>query len=220
MTRPGRAATLLRVSTISRRAFLGALAAAAGSRTAAGQAAESADVACPGGKAYWETDEPSTADLEPIEAGRWRWTGPVVETAFREAVPSWEADTPAGGWIEVELRARAEGEWGGWLKLGRWHAGGAALPRARSAVSPRSRSTRSRRGRRAEALQARVTLVADESGERPTVRSLAVAFSGRWDRAGAVPSAGLASDLSSRHARRWCSRTAGESGARRPPCRW
>jgi hypothetical protein len=185
------------VSTISRRAFVAGLAAAAAlGPAAAGRAAASADLACSGGKAYWETAGPATDDLEPIgPAGSWRWTGPIVETAFREAVPSWEADTPAGSWIEVELRARADGEWGGWLKLGRWHAGAAAAPPASFGRQPEVAIDTLEPKQRAEALQARVTLVADESGERPTLRSLAVAFSDRLDRAGVTPSPGLAREL-------------------------
>jgi hypothetical protein len=158
---------------ISRRAFIAGTAAAALVHPAS--AAE-----CAGGKAYWETT--GTSDPE--------WLGHVVETPFREAVPSWEADTPAGSWIEVELRARADDAWGPWRKLGRWHSGAAEMPRASVGRQPEvAVDTLVPRGG-AEALQARVRLVGGA-----TLRSIAVAFSGDEDPPGAVPPLGLASDL-------------------------
>jgi len=51
----------------------------------------------------------------------WGWmTSPVYETAtpFDTLVPSWEAATPAGTWVEVEVRVRSEGSWTPWFDMG------------------------------------------------------------------------------------------------------
>lgn len=153
-----------------------------------------AQVACASTKAWWETTA-APGEPELIEPGRWRWTGPVVETPFHEAVPSWEAETPPGTWIEVELRARSGVDWGPWRDLGRWHSARAAVPRASARRQPEVAVDTLIPRRPADALQARVTMAANEAGERPTLRSLAVAFSSETDEAGTAPSPGLASDL-------------------------
>ena len=158
---------------ISRRAFIVGAAAAALVRPAL-----AAD--CAGGKAYWETAGPPDQ---------------IVELPFREAVPSWEADTPAGSWIEVELRSRADGSWSPWRNLGRWHSGTAARPRASAGRQPEVAVDTLVPRAPADALQARVTLVPNDAGEHPTLRSFAVAFSNEEDPAGVVPSLGLTSDL-------------------------
>lgn len=51
------------------------------------------------------------------------WTGPWAEPGFElhEVIPSWNARTPAGALVEVELQARtAGGTETGWYSLGRW----------------------------------------------------------------------------------------------------
>ena len=47
---------------------------------------------------------------------------PVVETqaSFRDAIASWNADTPAGAWIELDLRARIAGRWTDDYVMGVW----------------------------------------------------------------------------------------------------
>ena len=51
--------------------------------------------------------------------------GPVVTTSFpfSEAIPSWNAVTPGGTWLEVHLRARAGSDWTRWYNLGVWTSG-------------------------------------------------------------------------------------------------
>ena len=70
------------------------------------------------------------------------WTSPVVELPFAatELIPSWNADTPAGSWVEVFLRvcsASDRSDWSPWFELGRWArdlpADDAAVP-ARTSV--------------------------------------------------------------------------------------
>jgi hypothetical protein len=52
--------------------------------------------------------------------------GPVREMAFDELVPSWNAHTPAGTWIETLARVRTDGAWTGWYSFGRWSSDGVA----------------------------------------------------------------------------------------------
>lgn len=49
-------------------------------------------------------------------------TGPVVTAAFpfSEAVPSWNASTPTGTWLEAQLRVRLGSRWTKWYNLGVW----------------------------------------------------------------------------------------------------
>ena len=42
--------------------------------------------------------------------------------SFREAIASWEAETPTGTWIETQLRAQVGGVWTKWYNLGVWAA--------------------------------------------------------------------------------------------------
>ncbi|MGH3359312.1 MAG: C39 family peptidase [Nocardioidaceae bacterium] len=54
------------------------------------------------------------------------WTSPVVELGFgaTQAVPSWNADTPTGTWVETRFRGRhADGSWTKWYVMGRWTSG-------------------------------------------------------------------------------------------------
>jgi hypothetical protein len=178
-------------------------AAAAGLALATTRPVLAEEPACPGGKAYWETtgfegDHDATAAVDGLTLGvgsRGRWTGPVVEASFREAVPSWQADTPPGTWIEVELRARLDEGWTDWAKLGRWHTGDA--PVARGSVGGQSIVDVDTLvlEAAASALQARATLEATEPDRTPRLRGLGVALSNGVDRAGAAPPLGLASDL-------------------------
>ena len=57
--------------------------------------------------------------------------GPERETAepFVDLIPSWNAETPPATWIEVRLRARREGRWTGWYRLGLWSSDGEPWPR-------------------------------------------------------------------------------------------
>lgn len=52
--------------------------------------------------------------------------GPEQSTAepILELIPSWNAETPPGSWIEVRLRARVGGRWTGWYALAIWSSDG------------------------------------------------------------------------------------------------
>ena len=54
------------------------------------------------------------------------WTGPWARPGFEldEVIPSWNADTAAGSYVEVELQGRSpDGVETGWYALGRWAYG-------------------------------------------------------------------------------------------------
>jgi hypothetical protein len=56
--------------------------------------------------------------------GRWTSGAYAVSFPFNQAVASWNATTPKGTWIEVELSPRLDdGHWGKWYVLGRWTSG-------------------------------------------------------------------------------------------------
>jgi hypothetical protein len=109
-------------------------------------------------------------------------TSPPAPTGFGalEAIPSWSVDAPAGGWIDVELRARDGDHWSGWYKLGVWSAESTAVERhsikgqgdGDGAVATDTLTLR----RPADAVQVRIALHAP-GGESPRLRAAAVALS-------------------------------------------
>ncbi|MFI7429478.1 peptidase C39 family protein [Micromonospora sp. NPDC049836] len=61
------------------------------------------------------------------------WTSPAVPVGFpvEEIVPSWTGDTPAGGWLRVELRGWVGKQPGtAWYDLGHWAADESSLHRS------------------------------------------------------------------------------------------
>jgi hypothetical protein len=186
---------------LGRRRLLAA--AAGGVALAATGRVLAAEPGCPSGKAYWETtdfdgDHDATASVDGLVLGvgsRGRWTGPVVDAAFLEAIPSWQAETPPGTWIEVELRASLDGDWTDWAKLGRWHSGDAPVSRSSTGGQPNVEVDTLVFERVARAVQARVTLEATEPDRTPRLRGLGIALSGETDRPGKAPPTGLVSDL-------------------------
>jgi hypothetical protein len=69
-------------------------------------------------------------EVDADESGLRRGTalGPVVESTkpFSELIPSWNAMTPPGTWLELRLRARLEGRWSAWYRMGVWSSEGEA----------------------------------------------------------------------------------------------
>ncbi|MEV6104209.1 peptidase C39 family protein [Streptomyces sp. NPDC051940] len=60
------------------------------------------------------------------------WTGPThgLGTPATEAVASWNADTPAGTWIQIELKGTySDGTATPWYVMGRWASGDADIKR-------------------------------------------------------------------------------------------
>ena len=66
-----------------------------------------------------------------------KWTSPKVTPgfAFTELVPSWVASTPAGTWIQVQVRGvTARGVGGSWDVVARWASGDGTI--ARTSLGP------------------------------------------------------------------------------------
>lgn len=57
---------------------------------------------------------------------------PVVGTStkYDTMIPSWQANTPAGTWMDVQVRVRQNGNWSSWFKMGKWASGTGDVQRA------------------------------------------------------------------------------------------
>lgn len=60
------------------------------------------------GDVYWSGEAESPITTAPF--------------AFTEAIPSWNAVTPPGTWVETQIRVRAGNRWSGWYTAGVWAA--------------------------------------------------------------------------------------------------
>lgn len=129
------------------------------------------------------------------------WTSPVVTNGFAasEAVASWNADTPGGCWVEVELQGvTALGNTTKWYIMGRWAADDTYI--ARTSVPTQGDTDGSiaidtfvaAAGHELTSYQVRVTLLRPvASGLTPTVRSIGAMASllpTDKDKASVVPS--------------------------------
>jgi hypothetical protein len=112
-------------------------------------------------------------------------TSPVTPaTAFREAIPSWNATTPPGTCIETQLRARIGDRWTKWYNLGVWAEGTATVRRhsvksqgdANGSVSTDTLKL-SASAPAADAIQVRIRLFSETGVEIPSVRNASVATS-------------------------------------------
>lgn len=68
-----------------------------------------------------------------------RWTSPSRRAALgaTQLIPSWNATTPPGTWLQVEMRAHtSSGAWTPWLSFGRWASGDADIQRTSVAGQP------------------------------------------------------------------------------------
>lgn len=99
-------------------------------------------------------------------AGPWTW-----------AVPSWEADTPAGTWIQIEMRALQSGTWSKYYNLGVWAFDTSTVQRHSVNGQGDKAGTVSTDTlvlkRSATAVQLRATLFTTNAAVTPTVRQLA-----------------------------------------------
>ncbi|MBM0225627.1 MULTISPECIES: peptidase C39 family protein [Micromonospora] len=131
------------------------------------------------------------------------WTSPLTEVGFgaSELVASWNADTPAGTWIGVELQGTyTTGTRTPWYVLGRWASGDADIKR--TSVDKQGDKTSSiwtdtfavddpSRGVLLRAYQLRLTLYRDPAqAAAPVVRSVGAMSSNVPDRFTVAPSAG------------------------------
>jgi hypothetical protein len=80
-----------------------------------------------------------TAAPEPPGYAFARWTSPSRPAAVgaTQLVPSWNATTPPGTWLQVEMRAHTGGgAWTPWLSFGRWTSGDGDIQRTSISGQP------------------------------------------------------------------------------------
>lgn len=121
-----------------------------------------------------------TVRLSPSgrEKGRGTLTSRVYGSAtrFDTLVPSWNAVTPSGTWIQTELRVRSGGRWTGWFNMGVWSKD-ASKRRSVNGQSSGNWSVatdtlQSRGPVFADAYQYRLTLFTNKRDVSPTVTGL------------------------------------------------
>ncbi|MDP9219155.1 MAG: C39 family peptidase [Actinomycetota bacterium] len=116
------------------------------------------------------------------------WTSPVYVPGFplTELVASWNADTPAGTWVQVEMQGRTStGTTTKWYVMGRWASGDTDIHRTSLGGQGDTDGTiaidtfLSRKGVSLTAYQLRVTLLRGVGvSAGPTVRSIGAVSSG------------------------------------------
>jgi uncharacterized protein YvpB len=128
-------------------------------------------------------------------------TSPIITNpfAFRQAVPSWEALTPTGTWVETLMRVQMNGVWTKWYSLGVWASDGSTVQR--HSVTSQSDSNAyvatdtvvvSSKKYSATAFQLKARLFSADGVATPSLRAAAVTVSLAPDRPTSFP-AGSAS---------------------------
>lgn len=133
-----------------------------------------------------QTPELRTATDEPGRYYRATVTSPAYETPFPfdTLISSWDARTPEGAGMRLEIRAYSAGSCSGWLDLGVWAGAPDAMRHSaydEDADDPEWKvetdTVVSRRGKRGDAYAFRLTLVAVKPRLPPVVRSISAAVS-------------------------------------------
>ena len=113
-------------------------------------------------------------------------TSPIVVPAstFYEAIPSWNGATPAGTWVELQLRARVGGVWTKYYNLGVWDDDNSTVRRHSVNAQGDSAGTvatdtlrLNTKKAKADAVQVKLRLFSDTGVNLPGVRGAAVATS-------------------------------------------
>lgn len=111
---------------------------------------------------------------------------PIVTpaAAFVEAIPSWNATTPAGTWVETQVRARVGGVWTRWYNLGVWDDDNSTVRRhsvngqgdTSGTVATDTLKLSTKKGA-ADAIQLKLRLFSDTGVNVPVVRNASLATS-------------------------------------------
>ena len=118
-----------------------------------------------------------------------------VAFSFKEAIASWNAATPAGSWVEVQLRARVGTRWTKWYSLGVWVAeNGGGVERhsvnaqgdADGTVAVDTVRILTKKKEPASAYQVKVRLFSADGIAVPSLANAAVAVSTSPDKVGAL----------------------------------
>jgi Peptidase_C39 like family len=130
----------------------------------------------------------SSDDSGSYNGGSYYWgrmISPIYDPAvpFDTLVPSWETTTPAGTWIELEVRVRTGGGWTPWFDMGVWASEAGSVKRhsvggQRSSPWEVSTDTLQSRGLAyADAYQYRLTLFTEQLDVSPSVRGISATAS-------------------------------------------
>ena len=154
--------------------------------------------------AAWETDPyaPGTYYEGNFYNGGSYWVGEAVGPAvpagydFDELIPSWNALTPPGAWVEILVRAELSGRWTKWYNLGVWASGTETIQRHSVSGQGDTDATASVdtlviKLKRAvtTAYQLKVRLFSEDGAALPSVHYLSAATSTKPP-TGVTPSAG------------------------------
>jgi hypothetical protein len=126
---------------------------------------------------------------------------PEVSTPFPywDAIASWNASTPAGSWLEIQLRARFGSRWSKWYVLGIWAADDSTI--RRHSVNSQTDSdgsvaadtfTSSNDTQAADTFQIKLRLFSADRVSIPSVRNVSVAYSTSVPKSAGVSSGDLA----------------------------
>ncbi len=113
---------------------------------------------------------------------------PTQTVPFRELLPSWNALTPPGTWLTLEVRAQVDGRWTKYYSFGRWtgDAGRASL-KGQGDEGGDVLTDTLRLKKAAQRYQYRLTLGSERPGLSPGVRLIALTATGKVS-AGGAPS--------------------------------
>jgi hypothetical protein len=144
--------------------------------------------------------ESATAGTDPYQAGAYyggnyynggsfyfgEATSPEMSASFdlREAIASWNADTPPGTWIEVDISVRLNGRWTKWYILGIWDDDNSTIQRHSVKLQGDNDGyvgvdtlVLTNKKETAEAFRLKFKLFSDDNTTSPTVRYASVAYS-------------------------------------------
>ena len=127
-------------------------------------------------------------------------TSPEITTNFSytEAIASWNADTPAGSWVEIQFRAKYAGtRWSKWYVLGIWAADYSTIERHSVRLQGDSDGfvavdtfVSSNKKETTNAFQLKIRLFSEDGSAVPSVRNASVAYSTSAPKKSASTSAG------------------------------
>jgi hypothetical protein len=143
-----------------------------------------------GAIAGWERESPAPED-DP--GARIVLLSPETDaTGAVELIPTWQAETPPGSWLELQLRARSGGRWSGFYRVAAWDSAPSgsrrgSFPAQQDADGQLATDTLLLTAP-ADGLQARVLLCAEPGADMSELEALALCMTAGDER----PAAALA----------------------------
>jgi hypothetical protein len=118
--------------------------------------------------------------------------------AFKQAIVSWNVSTPAGSWVEIQMRARLGQRWTKWYNMGVWASDDSTIERhsvsaqgdADGYVSIDTLVLSGKKTPGADGYQVKLRLFSADGVVGPAVRSVSAAYSSEQPKKPAPTSAG------------------------------